>query len=420
VSKAIAEVVTLPHLDPQGQPWTLFPRTVRRWVALFAKGGLAALEDQPRPRVADSEVLSRELLAFLRKEKKADEAASIPELLRRARELGVLGSEQVDRTSVWRACGRMGLAFTRRKRQADKDVRSWAYPNRMLMVLADGKHFRAGTARLKRVALVFLDDATRFGLDGFIGTAESSEWFLCGLREVVARFGMMAALFLDRGPGFKSDDTHETCGRLQIAFIHGTAAYPEGHGKVEKFNQTMGGQLLRGFDGNPEIDPDPAALRARLLHFLHNVYNKTPHEGLDGDTPEQRWNADPRSLCFPQDRPWLESCFRATFTRTVTKDNLIPYQGVDYELPRGHANTQITIHRSVLGGQLFVPHEGRLLEITPVDRIANAYSRRAQGARTEPGVIAPIVHTAASLAYQREFAPIVGADGGYTRGDDEP
>lgn len=420
VTQAIAEVVRLPHVDPLGRPRSLFPRTVHRWVARHAKGALAALEDQLRPRTADSRVLSRELLDFLREQKTSDAVASVPEIIRRARILGVLGDEPVDRTSVWRACRRMGLALTRRRRQAQKDTRSWAYPNRMLMVLADGKHFRAGAARLRRVALAFLDDATRFGLDAFVGTAESTLLFLPGLHQVIARFGTMSALFLDRGPGFNSGDTHATCGRLGIAFIHGTAGYPEGHGKIEKFNQTWGQQLLRSFDGHPEIDPDPAALRARLLHFLHNVYNKTPHEGLEGDTPEQRWNADLRPLCFPQDRAWLDDRFVTTFDRTVSKDNLVPYGGVDYEVPRGHANTEITVHRSLLRGHLSVLHEGKMVEIKPVDRVANAYARRAQGSSPEPPVTTPLIHTAATLAYQRDFAPLVDADGGYPKGEDEP
>lgn len=422
VVQAVEQVVQLPHVDHLGRPRSLFPRTVYRWWKLHQTGALAALEDRLRRRSADSEVLSRRLLDFLRAEKTADEQASVPELIRRARVLGVLGDEEpVDRTSVWRACRRMGLALNRPRRQAQTDMRSWAYPNRMLMVLSDGKHFRAGVARLRRVALVFLDDATRYGLDAFVGTqGENSILFLTGLHQVIARFGLMAALFLDRGPGFISDDTHAACARLGIAFIHGTAGYPEGHGKVEKFNQTWKQQLLRGFDGHPEIDPDPGALRARLLHYLHNVYNKTPHEGLDSDTPEQRWNADPRGLCFPKDRAWLDERFVATFTRTVSKDNLIPYKELDYEVPRGHAGTEITVHRSLLRSSLCVFHEQRMVEIHPVDRIANAYARRARGTAADTPATTPIVHTAASLAYQREFAPLVDADGGFPKGEDEP
>lgn len=421
LAQAIAMVVKLPHVDELGRPRPLFTRTVYRWVGEHAKGALAALEDQARPRSADSEVLSRKLLDFLREQKKGDAEASVPELIRRAHTLGVISTEQhVDRTSVWRACRRMGLALTRQRRLAQADMRSFAYPNRMLMALADGKHFRAGVGRHRRVALAFLDDATRYGLDAWVGTSESTMLFLTGLYQVIARFGLMSALFFDRGPGFISDDTHATCARLQIAFIHGRAGYPEGHGKIEKFNQTWKQQLLRGFDGHPEIDPDPSALRARLLHFLREVYNKTPHEGLGGDTPEQRWNADPRGLCFPQDRAWLDECFVATFERTVSKHNLIPYQGVDYELPRGHAGREITVHRNLLRESLAVLHEGRLVQIHPVDRVANAYARRIQETTTETPESTPIVHTAASLAYQLEFAPLVDLDGGYSKGDDEP
>lgn len=423
VARAVAEVVKLPHVDQLGRPWTLFPRTVRRWVDAYAKGSLAALEDRPRPRVVGSRVLSAKFLSFLREQKKADEKASVPELIRRAHQRGVLEAHQTppDRTSVWRACNRIGLPVTRQKRQAQRDVRSFAYPNRMLMMLCDGKHFRAGAGRLKRVALAFLDDATRFGLDAFVDTSENTQLFLSGLREVIAHFGLMSALFIDRGPGFKSDDTHAACARLGVAYIHGTAGYPEGRGKIEKFNQTWEQQLLRGFDGHPEIDPDPGALRARLRHYLHEVYNKTPHEGLGGDTPEQRWRADPRALIFPQDRAWLDERFVATFSRTVTRDNLIPYEGLDYEMPRGHANTKIAVQRSLLDGVLRVVHEGRLVEIKPVDRVANAYARRAQlsAADATDASATPLVHTAATLAYQHAFAPMVGPDGGYSQGDDE-
>jgi len=231
LAQAVREVLLLPHVDHLGRPRTLFVRTVYRWMRDHAQGGYAALEDESRHKTADSTVLSDKFLNFLRREKSRDVEASLPEIIRRAQALGLIKpDDHVCRTSVWRAGRRLGIALTRRRRLADTDMRRYAYPNRMLMVLADGKHFRAGTARLKRVALVFLDDASRYGLDVVVGTSENTSLFLGGLYEVIRRFGLMLALFLDRGAGFKSDDTHATCARLGIAFIHGTAAYPEGHG----------------------------------------------------------------------------------------------------------------------------------------------------------------------------------------------
>ena len=421
LAQAVREVVALPHVDHQGRPRPLFARTVYRWLSDDAQGGYGALENEPRPTLADSTVLPPELLDFLRQEKSSDVDASVPELIRRARVLGVIKpDERVCRTSVWRAGRRLGIAFARRRRLADTDMRRYAYPHRMLMVLADGKHFRAGVNRLRRVALVFLDDATRFGLDVVVGTSETTALFLGGLYQVIRRAGLMLALFLDRGPGFISEDTHQTCARLGIAFIHGTTAYPEGHGKVEKFNQTWEAQILRGFDGNPAIDPDPQSLRLRLLHYLHSVYARTPHEGLGGQTPEQRWNSDPRRLAFPQDQAWLDERFVTSFLRTVSKDNVISCDGSDYEVPRGHAGTQVRVYKNLLRGTFCVHHEERLVKIHPPDLVANAYSRRARAAGpTAPPLETPIVQTAAQLAFQAEFAPLVDETGGFAKGDEE-
>ncbi|MCP5118291.1 MAG: transposase family protein [bacterium] len=80
------------------------------------------------------------------------------------------------------------------------------------------------------MALIFLDDATRYGLAVQVGTSEHTALFLHGLPPVVLRHGLMKAMFLDQGPGFISDDTVQVLAQLPCRLIHGTKAYPEGHG----------------------------------------------------------------------------------------------------------------------------------------------------------------------------------------------
>ena len=217
----------------------------------------------------------------------------------------------------------------------------------MQCVLADGKHFRAGAARLRRVALFFIDDATRYGLQVRVGTAESSELFLRALYQMVMRHGLADLFFLDKGPGFNSHDTkavvqgglgallihgttrypqghgHRTAydqvlrsldgaadvdpaceavvqGGLGALLIHGTTRYPQGHGAIERFNRTAYDQVLRSLDGAADVDPACDALTLRLNHFLER-YNDTPHETLGKDiTPRQRWEQG-RGLRFPTD-----------------------------------------------------------------------------------------------------------------------
>jgi transposase InsO family protein len=379
-----------------------------------------ALEDQDRPRSPDSTVLSPRFLAFLRREKDNDRVASIPEIIRRAREAHVLeAQDKVDRSSVWRACRRMHLPVTRVKRLAETDMRRFAYPNRMLMVLADGKHFRAGVQRLRRVALVFLDDASRYGLDLWVGTSEDAELFLRALHDTIRGHGLMVSLFLDNGAGFIADDTRAIVAQLGINLIHGTAGYPEGHGKIERFNQTFLARCLRSLDANPVVDPDPAALRLRLRHFLHQEYNQTPHESLGGQTPQQRFLDDPRPLEFPQDLAWLASRFVITETRKVSKDNVIPFESRDYEVPRGHGGTRIEVFRHLLeGNALSILHEGREVRLHQVDLVRNAYARRARGSDA-PTTPSSLPLTAAQRSFDAHFPPLVDEDGGCPEGDED-
>jgi hypothetical protein len=159
-------------------------------------------------------------------------------------------------------------------------------------------------------------------------------------------------------------------------------------------------------------------LRLRLRHYLHDVYNHTPHESLRQQTPAQRFASDPRPLSFPDDRAWLDGCFVTTLKRTVSKDNIIPFGAEHYEVPVGPAGERLTIQRHLLAGDaLFVLHEGRQVQIHPVDLVANAHARRARPHSPESTPVVP-PKTAATLAFEADFPPLVGPDGGYPEGDD--
>jgi hypothetical protein len=98
--------------------------------------------------------------------------------------------------------------------------------------------------------------------------------------------------------------------------VLGTAAYPEGHGKIEKFNQTAQTQALRGLVGAADVDDDCGALELRLSHDLDHSYNRQPHEALDGQTPLDRFEADTRALRFPATDAELADRFVVTETPT--------------------------------------------------------------------------------------------------------
>lgn len=427
VMAAVREVAGREHAHPDGSPVRVGVRTIQRWRAAYRAGGMAALEPASRKRTETSVALDEAVVAFLQAEKERDPRASVPELLRRAEVRGLLPAGQaVDRTTAWRACRRMGLVTRARPSRREGDMRRWRYPHRMQCILCDGKRplaeasgaRRAGSTRLRRVALFFLDDATRYGLDAVVGPSESTVLFLGGLHDLVTKHGLPDLLYLDRGPGFISADTLAVVeGGLGAWLIHGKRRYPQGHGVLERFNRTAHEQVLRSLDGAAEVDPDPRALTLRLRHFLE-IYNSSPHETLEGDTPRQRWEAG-RPLRFPRDEADLHRRFVVRQAHKVSPDHVIQARGQLWEAPRGLGEQWVEVIRHVLDGRLWVSWRGQMVELTELDPHANATDRRGSGHDPGPLPSEGVPTTAATLAFQKDLRPLVDAQGGFPDHDED-
>ena len=227
----------------------------------------------------------------------------------------------------------------------------------------------------------------------------------------------MNVIYMDHGAGFISDDTRAVIASLpHVYLIHGAKAYPEGHGKIERFNRTALMAVLRSLDGAAEVDPSCEALTLHLRHFLFDQYNHRPHESLGQKTPFECWNADERTLRFPESIAKLSEHFVVTEARKVSKDHIIKHSGKLYETSRGLGGEWIDVRRQVLTGALSILHDGRLVRLHPVDLAANAKTRRARKIKDEepiPGDAVP--RTAATLAFERDFTPLVRPDGGFNR-----
>lgn len=423
-AEAVRDVAADYHFKSDGEPRRVSIRTLYRWLGAFgADGRLESLSPASRKKTETSMVLSDAFIDFIREEKRQDPRASAPELIRRAKIRKVIDSESSqDRSTVWRACKRMELPTGRRPQKREGDMRRFSYPHRMMMVLCDGKHFRAGASRKKRVALFYLDDATRRGLHAVVGSSESTELFLRGFYELILKCGYMNVVYLDRGPGFKSGDTRAVIANLpHVHLVQGEAAYPEAHGKIERFNQTALMQVLRSLDGAAEVDPDGEALTLRLQHFLDNQYNNRPHESLGKKTPNERWHADERALRFPESVEKLREFFVVTEARKVSRDHIIAYNGTQYEMPRGLAGEWIEVRRQVLSGALFILHDGALVRLHPVDLAANAKAQRGICKPTDEAPVHgdAVPKTAATLAFERDFVPLIEPDGGFVDHENE-
>ena len=393
-------------------------RTVYRWVRQYDRQGFAGLHDKVIVQANPSRVLSEDFMAYMRQEKEKNPLVGIPQIIRRARIAGKLtADEKVCRTTAYRVAKRMNLPLPNERYPKKGDKRPFAYPHRMQMTLVDGKFFYVGPTRKERVVLTFFDDCTRKALDCIVGTAETSVLFLTVLFTTIMNFGLMGAIYLDRGGGFVAHASRRVCAKINVPLIYGRKRYPQGRGKIERFHRTMATDLLSGLDGNPTVDDHPEALTLLLRHYLTHDYNIRHHEGLDA-IPDERFASDSLALRYPESEALLRREFILPERRKVKTHNVVLIGQVMHEMPLGHAGCLVWVYRHVLENRVYVEHEGRLMEIKPADLHANARERRAWLETQEPERPMP-GETAAMMSYRKAYVPIVGPDGGFPKHEDD-
>jgi hypothetical protein len=283
----------------------------------------------------------------------------------------------------------------------------------MRMLLCDGKHFRVGATQVRRVVFSYLDDATRRVLAAIVGTAEDRSLFLRGLMKVIRRAGLMDGIYVDRGPGFKAKDSALVCARLDIPLIMGRAGYPPGHGKIEKFNQTCGNDLLRGLSNDLTLDPACEGLTLRIDHYLTSIYNQRAHRSLKGLSPDQRWDQDDHELRVVTDLRKVEDHFIVTKSRKVSRDNVVMLDDVPYEMPLGYRGTNVQVFQHFLEDRFTVLHEGRHVTLHKVDLHGNARDRRVKQEAAKEPVAEQKIRTAAQRAFDKDHASVVSPDGDF-------
>jgi putative transposase len=289
-------------------------------------------------------------------------------------------------------------------------VQIFTIKHRMDMILCDGKHFRAGSKAVKRVAMPMIDDATRSVLVVKVGKTETTHLFLRCLFKLVRRFGLPVCIYVDNGSGFVSRDAILVCARLGIHLIHGTEGYPEGHGKIERFHRTMWQQLLRSFRGDPRINANCSELELRCGHYIDHCYNKNKHESIEM-APNEKWAKDARALRFPENMDTLESVFIIERRRKVSKDNIVKMDGKHLDMPIGYSGRVVSVFENTFSNEITFVHDAKTMKLLEVDLEANANAKRSSAKVPPVEKLDARIDTAARIAFEQMYPPVVDDDG---------
>ncbi len=359
------------------------PETLRHWLKAWRRGGFDALCPKARADQGRSRALPQTLADALLSLKEEQPHLSIPQLIRCVAS-SVPDTVTPAPSTVHRLLKRAGLmdkADDAAESAQDRRRFAFAHPGQLWM--SDVMHgpsvaLPGSRTRRKTYLISFLDDATRVVPCCAFAMSENTQAFLPVFKQALMRRGLPQRLYVDNGANYRSQQLALVCARLGVALIRARPYQPQGKGKQERFFRTARAQLLASLSA---ADTDSLeALNRRLWAWVEAEYHHSPHRGLDGQTPLDRWamSEQPPRLLDP--KLDLDALFLFETKRRVQRDRTVSLNGTLFEVDALLVGQTVTLRydpSAPASRGIEVWHDGRLVErARPLDAYANCFVRR--------------------------------------------
>lgn len=368
-------------------------KTIEAWFYTWRRFGVEALAPKPRSDRGQSQ-LDPELQAAIIQAKRENPRRSINQIRRLLEHSGQVPKGQVSRSSLHRLLQNHGLSRLSGSSSAPEERRAYGAESAGDIWYGDALHGPnvPVKGRLRKVYLVSLmDDASRLIAHSAFCPGETALDIEGVLKQAVLKRGRPARLVIDNGPAYRAKTLQGICARLGIHLIYCRPYQPEGKGKLERWHRTFRDQFLGELD--PTRIRDLEDLNARLWAWLEQVYHRTPHAGLAGQTPLARYQQDLARI-----RPLgslaarLDELFYHRIARKVRKDATVSYQGQRFEVPYELAGQTVRLvvdpHTEQVK-RVEDDHGESLGAATPLDPLANVHRRRRKPRPTNPDPLRP-------------------------------
>ena len=353
--------------------------TIRGWLRQYRKGGFDALKPRVRRDHGQSHALPQDVADLLVSIKDEKHDLSVNLVIQEALASGRIPEGlQIAPSTVHRLLSRAGLMKRRPGEPTSKDHRRFSFEKAGDLWMSDVMHGPAVTVagkKRKAYLIAFIDDATRVIPHAAFALSENTAAFLPVLKEAVLRRGACRRLFVDNGSAFRSHHLAVVCAKLGITLIHARAYHAQAKGKIERWFRTVRMRLL------PRLAPADLhsldALNRRLWTWVEGEYHRTPHRGLDGQTPLDRWAALADEVRYLGHD--LDNLFLHEEKRKVAKDRTVSLHGVVYEVDATLVDEAVFLRFDPTrpGRPLQVWHKGSLVQTAKVvDVHGNCFVKR--------------------------------------------
>jgi transposase InsO family protein len=379
--RATLQELAARHYDiPGSRNSRLSEKTIEAWFYAWRRGGIEALTPKARSDRGQSKIAPEVQEAILAT-KRENPRRSIDRICRLLERRGTVAKDELKRSSVHRLLQAHGLSRPSGAPSEPEERRAYvaAYAGDIWYGdVMHGPRVSMG-GRLRKAYLVSLmDDASRLITHSAFCPGETALDIEAVLKQAVLKRGLPVKLVIDNGPAYRAKTLQGICARLGIHLVYCRPYAPQGKGKLERWHRTFRNHFLSELDTTRLRDLSD--LNARLWAWLESVYHQTPHGGLAGRTPLERYQQDlPRMRTLGTLAAHIDELFQHRVTRQVRQDGTVSYQGRRFEVPYELSGKQVALvvdphTRQVLGVE---DDDGQPLGVvTPLDAVANVQRKR--------------------------------------------
>jgi putative transposase len=377
-----AEAAARSHImPPDGRVVRLSPRTIEAWFYLYKRGGFDALLPDTRADKGTSRAIPADVADLVVRAKREKPRRSIRRIIRMLERAGAVERGELAKATVHRLLAAQQIS-ARPVRGASAERRSFLAEHAGDLVVGDALHPRAPViapdGKLRKVILFSqIDNATRAILHSYFAVAdgENAAAQEYGLKQVLLKYGLMRAYYVDRGSAYIAQSLRDICADLGIHLVHAGAGDAEAKGSIERWHRTWREEVE---DELPDKPIPLADLSAKHWAWIGAEYHARAHE-TTGRAPREHLLAEAGEFrAVPRDK-YLDDIFLHRETRKVRKDATVRWRGgyleVRAELTRQSVELRFDPHDDSALPRVFT--DGKFFcDTVPLDRIANMDRRR--------------------------------------------
>jgi len=325
---------------PDGTTAKYSPKTVEKWISDYRRGGIDALMPKERADKGSTRVLSDEAISEIFRLKEKFPRMNATQIYACLLEHNFIPSD-VSVCAVQRFIRKNDLKSARNPNMRDRKAFEEDAFGKMWQADTCFMPYITENGKRRRVYLIMIiDDHSRLLVGAGLFYNDNAYNFQKVFKQAVQTYGIPSKLYVDNGCSYSNEQLSLICGSIGTVLLHTKIRDGASKAKIERSFRTLKERWLYTLDIDAISSLDQ--FNAMLTDYVRD-YNTTPHSGINGERPFDRYLNSADQVRKPDSKAFLDESFQNRIVRKVRKDATVSIDKVYYDCPMQFIDMKVDI-----------------------------------------------------------------------------